>query len=287
MAPSRFGLLSSRFGVALYLMLPNHWVQKCLSSEEKARIDEADRYQNTQRPDYADPSRYRGGIGYDSSADPSSERRRQQLVEFLDRVRPASVVEVGPGSGYLSRTIVEHPAVRRYVAVDLNEAFLTHLGQRLVRVSKPGFTFRLVEGTIADLPEGRFDAAVLMSMVHHIPDRERFFRELGKRLSRPGHVIAIDPSYYLPHWRKRFRKITQRGYLDHHLALARSARLSTHAMCQLAEYRAVARRAGFRISRVAFDGHPSKVRRLAAIGVPLGPLWRWTSQEIAVEFVQE
>jgi hypothetical protein len=47
LAPSRFGLLSSQLGLALYLLLSNHWVQMCLSSEEKARIAGGDRYHNT------------------------------------------------------------------------------------------------------------------------------------------------------------------------------------------------------------------------------------------------
>lgn len=197
LAASRFGLLSSQLGVALYLLLPNHWVQKCLSSEEKARIVEGDRIHNTQRPDYADPGQYQGGVGYDSSTVPRRERSRQHLVAFLDRVRPTSVVEVGPGSGYLTRTIVEHPAVKRYVAVDIKGAFPKYLSPRLNRVSKPGFSYDVVTGTIGDLSEHNFDAAVLMSVVHHIPDRESLFAELGTRLRRPRHVLAIDPTHYL------------------------------------------------------------------------------------------
>ena len=284
---SRFGLLSSQLGVALYLILPNHWVQRCLSSQEKARIDEGDWYHNTHRPDYADPSQYQGGVGYDSLTDPRRERSRRHLVDFLDRVRPASVVEVGPGSGYLTRTIVEHPAVKRYVAVDINGAFLEYLSSRLDRVSKPGFSYDVVTGVISDLSEHSFDAAVLIQSVHHIPDRESLFGELGTRLRRPGHVLAIDPTHYLLRWQKIVRKVMRRGYLGHHLAEARAGRFSTHAMCQLAEYRAVTRRTGFHITSVVFADHPSKVRRVAAMGVPLGPFWRWTSQEIAVECVQD
>ena len=208
-------------------------------------------------------------------------------MEFLDRVRPTSVVEVGPGSGYLTRTIVEHPAVKRYVAVDINGAFLKYLSPWLHRVSKPGFSYELLTGTIGDLHEHSFDAAVLMSVVHHIPDRVSLFSELGTRLRRPGHILAIDPTHYLLRLHRLLRKISERGYLSHHFAEARAGKLSTHAMCQLAEYRAVTRRTGFRLARVVYADHPSKVRRLAARGVPLGPLWRWTSQEIAVECVQD
>ncbi|MDA1183127.1 MAG: class I SAM-dependent methyltransferase [Acidobacteria bacterium] len=241
---------------------------------------------NTQRPDYADPTQYQGGTGYDSLIDPRRERSRRRLVAFLDRVRPASVVEIGPGSGYLTKTIVEHPAVCRYVAVDVNEAFLSYLDQRLASVSKPGFTYSLVTGTVDDLPADCVDAAVMLSVVHHIPGRENLFRELALRLKRPGHVLAIDPTHYFLRWYKLIRKISRGGYLSHHLAEAQLGKLSTHAMCQLSKYRAVTQSAGFDIVRVEFDDHPRKVRRLAGAGVPLGPLWRWTSQEMAIECVQ-
>ncbi len=130
----RFGLLSSRLGIALFLLLPNRWCWACLSSEERSRIDAGNEYWNTQRPDYANPNKYQNGVGFDSTDAPQRNRHRQQLVDFLDRVQPRSVLEVGPGSGYLTRVIAEHPAVHRYVAVDINSAFLTHLRPRLAQI---------------------------------------------------------------------------------------------------------------------------------------------------------
>jgi len=277
------GLLSSRLGIAVFLLCPNRWVWAWLSPEERALIEVGNRHHNTQRPDYADPSQYQDGIGFDSAPTARYERRLRQLREFLDRVGPASVLEVGPGSGYLTRTIVEHAAVRRYVAVDINPAFLEYLRPRLERVQKPHFTFELVAGTVDQLPASGFDAAVLLSVVHHIPDRERLFSTLGTLLNRPGHVLAIDPTCYLLRIRKLLRKVARRGYLDTHLALVQHGQMSTHAMCQLAEYRAVTRRTGFDIALVHFGDHPGKVKRWRARGLPLGP--RWTAQEITIECV--
>jgi SAM-dependent methyltransferase len=280
------GLLASRLGIAVYLLCPHRWVWTWLTPEERAVVEAGDRYQNTQRPDYADPTQYQGGVGFDSLTDARRERHLQQLVEFLDRVRPASVLEVGPGSGYLTRTIVEHAAVRRYVAVDVNPAFLEYLRPRLEGVQKEEFTFELFAGTVDQVRASGFDAAVLLSVVHHIPDRERLFSTIGALLNRPGHVLAIDPTHYLLRIRKLLRKVARRGYLDMLLALARQRQISTHAMCQLAEYRAVTRRTGFEITLVHFDNHPRRVRQWRARGIPLGPFWRWTAQEMTIECVR-
>ena len=279
----RFGLLSSRLGLALYFLLPNRWCWACLSQEERSRIDAGNEHHNNYRPDYADPNQYQQGLGFDSAESSRRHRDRHRLVNFLDRLQPRSVLEIGPGSGHLTRVVVEHPAVHRYTAVDINNNFLTHLRPRLASLQKPRFTFNLVHGNIGDVPDKGFDAAVLMSSLHHIPDREALFHALAQRLTNHGSIIAIAPTHYILRFRHVIRKITSPGYLAKALEEAQNRRLSTHAMCQLAEYQAVTQRTGFEISQVTFDGIPSKVRRLRDVGIPLGPLWRWMSQEMTIE----
>lgn len=277
-------LLSSRFGLCLYLLLPNHWVWKMLSPDERTRIKAGDVFHNTKRPDYAVPSSYQGGVGFGAeAAGRDQSRRRDCLQEFLDRTRPSRVLEVGPGSGYLTQSIVNYPSVTSYVAVDLNPAFLKHLAPHLASISRPGFSFELVPGSVSDVPAVPFDAIVLCAVVHHIPDRESFFRMLTERLAHGGRILAIDPTHYALRVLKILRKIMKRGYLSQHLEDARNGRLSTHAMCQLAEYRIVSRRTGLSLSRALFTDQPARVRRWRASGVPLGPLWRWASQEMVVE----
>ena len=277
------GLLSSRAGLFLYLVLPNHWVWALLSSEERARVKAGDRYHNTQRPDYADPSRYHGGVGFGAVCDASQEGRRRQLLDFLDRTRPANVLEVGPGSGYLTKPIVEYPTVKSYVAVDVNPAFLEYLKPHLEAVSRAGLSFDLVHGSPSDVPQWKFDAIVLCSVVHHVPDRDLLFRALAERLADHGRIFAVDPTHYALRIVKMLRKTLAPGYLARQLQDAREGRLSTHAMCQLGEYQVVTRRAGLDITRASFGDQPARVRRWRSAGVPLGPLWRWTSQEMTLE----
>ena len=277
-------LLSSRVGLLLYLVLPNHWVWHLLSRAERARILEGNRRHNTERPDYADPSQYQGGVGFDSAEDPRRAAHRRFLTDVLDKQRPASVLEIGPGSGHLTRMFVEYPGVTRYVGVDINDAFLDHLRPHLASITRPGFSFDLVHGTVDDAPRESFDAIVLCSAVHHIPDRRELFAALAARLSSTGVIAAIDPTHYLGRLRKMLRKASKPAYLATKLREALESRLSTHAMCTLAEYRAVARQTGLAITRAEFSERPPRVERWRRAGIPLGPLWRWAAEEIAVEF---
>lgn len=271
-------MLDSRLGLAFYRTLPNHWSWRLLSARDRAKIIAADVAHNTMRPDYADPSLYSGGRNFDSDGDRRDTERGRQIGEFLDRVQPAHVLEVGPGAGYYTRMIVSHPAVREYTAVDLNPAFLDYLKPRLEPLP---IVTHFVHGTMADV-KVKADAALLLSTVHHVPDRVALFQNLQRCLVPGGAILAIDPAHYLLQLRKLWRKCLTRGYLA---AAIQNGNVSTHNMCTLSEYRFVARHTGLTMRSITFSSQPRRVQRLAARGVPLGPLWRWLSQHVAVEFV--
>lgn len=268
-------MLKSRLGVSLYRLLPNHWSWRLLSASERDAIIRNDLAHNTERPDYSDPSLYQGGQNFDADDDRLATARGRQIAAFLDRTQPRHVIEVGPGAGYYTRLIVSHPAVKEYTAVDLNPAFLEFLKPRLAALP---VTANFVHGTTASLTT-RADATLLISTVHHVPDRVALFQDLGRCLAAGGAVLAIDPAHYVWQWRKILRKSLIPGYLAN---LVRTG-VSTHNMCSLSEYRYEARHTGFTLRWVEFSNHPRRVQRLRQSGIPLGPFWRWTSQEIAVE----
>jgi SAM-dependent methyltransferase len=246
-------MLKSRFGLACYSLLQNRWAWACLSQEEREAILRGNIWGNTQRPDYADPLKYQGGVDFDTIAAPRRELERTQLAAFLERVQPASVLELGPGSGYLTRTVTDWPTLTRYVAVDVNPAFLDHVRARLTR---PDLSTAFIVGTIEDVPAAeRFDAVVMCSVVHHIPNRYDLFRAVRRRLRTGGRVFATDPTHYLHRLLKIVRKWRRNpGYLAGHLAAARRGEpIGTHAMCTLGEYRAVAAATNFAVRRVEFD----------------------------------
>lgn len=267
-------LLSSRLGMLGYLLMPNHWGWACLSADERASITRGNITHNTERADYVDPLRYQAGM--------SRDRHRAQLRGWLHQVRPTSVLEVGIGSGELTRDIVTYPTVRRYVAVDVNRAFLDYV-QEHVRAVRPSLSTAFIEGTIDDAPVDRVDAAVLIETVHHIPDRVALFRSLAARVRCGGSVLAIDPTHYVQRISKILRKARTPGHLADVVASVRRGTFGTHNMCSLGEYRALATTTGFRLTAVYFSEHPRRLQRWRACGVPLGPLWRWCANEIVVE----
>jgi SAM-dependent methyltransferase len=276
-------LLDSRLGLALHLLLPNDYVWRLLGPEGRRRIEQGNVHHNTSRADFRDPEQYAGGT-FDDSGDRRTSARGALVDEFLDRVQPQAVLEIGSGPGFLTRLIVEHWSVRSYTAIDINPVSIEYLRPRLKAVAarRPGFTFSLVTGTIESVPPSRFDAVIMLSAVHHIPDRVALFSHLGRLLKVNGRVLAIDPAHYALRLYGLTRKLLSPGYLASMAAVARNNRLSTHAMCRLGEYRRVLERTGFVTERTAFWGHPKTIQRLMGL-VPLGAVGRWMSQEMALE----
>lgn len=257
-------LLGSRLGLAVYTLLPHRVGWALLSSRERALLCAGNQAHDGQR------------LGY--RADPvSRQRHRAYVAAFLDRVQPARVLEVGPGSAAVTDVILEHPGVRAYVGVDINPSLVDRW-----RPCIDGRPQRVIIGTLAEAPCESVDAIILGSVVHHIPDRGALFREIALRLAPGGQVLCIDPAYYLLQMRKVWRKVRTPGHVARLIAEVRAGRYGTHAMCQVAEYRALARAAGLTITRVETWGQPRRVQAWRRV-VPAG-VWRWCAQEVVVEF---
>lgn len=123
----------------------------------------------------------------------------------------------------------------------------------------------------------RFDVIVFLNTVHHISDRVAAFAACRQSLHYGGIVFCSEPAYGLPHLRKRWRKISSRGYLNQMLVQWYSGTFSTHTMCSIGEFRALAKASGLRVVSVSFIECSRMAKYL--------PSWthRWLAGRITVE----
>jgi len=235
-------MLTSPLGTILHLLLRNDLGWSLLSEEEKELVKKANAGFNTLRPDYADPARYQGGRSYDSAEDRTKSPRGLVLRDFLEKYRPRTVLEVGPGSGYHTRQLVEFPTIERYLAVDINDHFLEFIGRRLSSLAKPGFEAAFFCADIVGLEaEIRAEAIILLSAVHHIPDRLELLEKLKGFLAPGGRILALDPAHGLPRVWRLTKKLYSQGYLKKAYR-QNPANFATHQFCTLGEYRRLCRR---------------------------------------------
>jgi SAM-dependent methyltransferase len=108
-----------------------------------------------------------------------------------------TVADLGCGTGHVSALVA--PFVRRVVGVDASAPMLAAAGDVV-----PG-NVELRQGTLEALPIGdaEVDVALLVLVLHHVPDPARALAEASRVLRPGGRLIVVD---MLPHDRDDYRQ---------------------------------------------------------------------------------
>jgi SAM-dependent methyltransferase len=246
-------MVGSWWGLFPFLLLRNDIVWDLLKEEEKTIVLANNARHNVVRETYANPELYLGGKSFDSPRDEPLGIVEEELIKFLEQKKPASVLEIGPGSGYLTKRIVDS-SLDNYIAVDINEAFLDFLRPRLeeIKANRPGFKYSLIAGDINQLNlEERVDAVILLSAVHHIPDRFALFQKLKSYLTDNGSIFMGEPAHYFPRIAHLARKIFT-GYRNP-VYWSDQKNFGTHHFCTFEEFDRIAKTiGGLKINRVRY-----------------------------------
>lgn len=234
-------MIGSRLSLFLFTLLRNDKVWQLLSEEEKEIVNQNNDRHNNVRDDYANPEKYSAGNSFDREDDRTLSVRGNHLQSFLDNTNPKTILEVGPGSGYYTRQIVNHTSVTHYTGTDINNAFLQFLEPRLkdTQKHKPDFSFNLIHGDFNTLAQMdlKFDAIILLSTVHHIPDRFTLFKRLENLLTSTGKIITMEPCHYIPRRLYLFKKFFRTYNKPAHYK--NPGNYGTHHFCTIEEYKRV------------------------------------------------
>jgi SAM-dependent methyltransferase len=116
---------------------------------------------------------------------PFAESKFAPIIAHNDISSVRSVLDVGCGPG----TNASHFALSEYLGIDLNERYVevarSKYGKRFVAVDAAEFVVSTDE---------RFDFILVNSFLHHIdaPTAERILSNLGRLLTRDGHIHVLD-----------------------------------------------------------------------------------------------
>lgn len=125
---------------------------------------------------------------------------RTELVPLLGLLDPEQTVgDLGCGTGATAELLA--PFVARVIAVDESDEMLAAAGRRLAGLPH----VELRRGALEALPveNGELDAAVLMLVLHHLPDPAAVLDEAARALAPGGRLLVVD---MLAHDRVRFRE---------------------------------------------------------------------------------
>lgn len=129
-----------------------------------------------------------------------AQQRRDAVLAALKASGASSVVDLGCGEGKLLRPLLDDPAYRRILGVDVSHRSLEIASRRLRLDQLPEralerITLRQSSLTYRDPAVAGFDAAVLMEVIEHVdPPR---LAALGRNVfgdARPGVVVVTTPN---------------------------------------------------------------------------------------------
>jgi len=106
--------------------------------------------------------------------------------------RTAVVGDLGCGTGQMAETLA--PFVNKVIAIDSSTAMLKAARKRLKRLDN----VEVRRGDLTALPidDGQLDLAMLILVLHHVPEPAAALREAARTLKPGGKLIVVD---MLPH----------------------------------------------------------------------------------------
>jgi ubiquinone/menaquinone biosynthesis C-methylase UbiE len=123
-------------------------------------------------------------------ADPRQQQLRRTFLADVAFPAGAEVLEVGCGTGVLTRVLAGLPEVDRVVGVDIAESLLDR-----ARELAPDLEFAQADARSLPFDDERFDVVVFDSTFSHVPEPERAVAEAFRVLRPEGLLAAFDGDY--------------------------------------------------------------------------------------------
>jgi ubiquinone/menaquinone biosynthesis C-methylase UbiE len=126
----------------------------------------------------------------------SDPQQRAMLLSYLDEItleEGSRVLEVGCGTGAVSRVLVGRPGVAEVTAVDPSPLLLEQA--RRLSENLSNLTFVQGDGRRLPLPDGHFDAVVMHTVLSHVPDVPAVLGEVYRVLRPGGRLALFDGDY--------------------------------------------------------------------------------------------
>lgn len=124
--------------------------------------------------------------------DPQQRSMLTSYTAQLDLPKGARVIEVGCGTGAVSRYLADLPNVDRVVGLDPSSLFIEH-ARRLSSEGK--LEFVVGDGRELKFDDKVFDAVVFHTTLCHVPDCERALSEASRVVRRDGLLAVFDGDY--------------------------------------------------------------------------------------------
>ena len=127
------------------------------------------------------------GAAYDNYVGRWSRLVADDFLRWIDVPPGKAWLDVGCGTGALSRKILERNAPARVLGIDASEAFVSHARAHIAHAHAE---FRVGDARALPVADEEFDAAVSGLVLNFVSDPKKAVAEM-LRATRPGGTIAV------------------------------------------------------------------------------------------------
>ena len=112
---------------------------------------------------------------------------RRALADAVRELEPASLLEVGVGTGLM---LARYPEATRVVGVDLSMEMLAKASARVPALADRDIRLEVMDAEALTFPDGAFDCVTVPYVLSVTPDPQRLVAEV-RRVCRAGGTILI------------------------------------------------------------------------------------------------
>ena len=127
------------------------------------------------------------------AADPQQRAMLNAYLSELQLPSGASVLDVGCGTGAVTRVLAALPGIGQVVGVDPSPIFLEKA--RELASALPQTSFRPGDGRAVPFPDASFDLVVFHTTLCHMPNPEKALHEAHRVLRAGGCLAVFDGDY--------------------------------------------------------------------------------------------
>ncbi|MDO9044817.1 MAG: class I SAM-dependent methyltransferase [Methanobacteriaceae archaeon] len=123
----------------------------------------------------------------------SPKNKSLEIIKNLNIENGMVVADIGTGGGYFtkefSRKVRENGIVH---AIDINQKALDFISNNLEKESIKNVKTLLANPNGINLPEKSVDLIFLRNAFHHLPEQEKYFKNIKQFLKDDGKIAIID-----------------------------------------------------------------------------------------------